>query len=133
MSDAVAILPILGIAVIAALISVFLKDSKMPVIAVMVVLVAGAVIFIKVLPSLAGLLDGFQQLTQATGLNSYYFSLILKIIGIAYIAEFGAQLCRDSGQGSVALKIEFAAKIGILLIGMPIIAAIVEAVLDLVR
>ena len=133
MSDAVAILPILGIAVIAALISVFLKDSKMPVIAVMVVLVAGAVIFIKVLPSLSGLLEEFQQLTQATGLNSYYFTLILKIIGIAYIAEFGAQLCRDSGQGSIALKIEFAAKIGILVIGMPIIAAIVAAVLDLVQ
>jgi stage III sporulation protein AD len=56
---------------------------------------------------------------------------VLKIMGIAYIAEFGAQVCRDAGEGSTATKIEFAAKILVMVLALPIIVAILESVLRL--
>lgn len=125
------ILTIIALALLAAVLSVFLQQSRLPVFAVIVTLAAGALIFIRLLPSLSNLLEGFQSLSMRTGLNSYYFAIVLKIIGIAYLAEFGAQLCRDAGQGAVAVKIELAAKVGILLIGMPIISAILQSILRL--
>ena len=35
---------------------------------------------------------------------------MLKVTGIAYLAQFGMQLCIDAGQSSIASKIELAGK-----------------------
>jgi stage III sporulation protein AD len=56
---------------------------------------------------------------------------VLKIIGIAYIAEFGAQIVRDAGQESIASKIELAGKVLILVLAIPIISIIIETVMKL--
>ncbi len=55
----------------------------------------------------------------------------MKIIGIAYVAEFGAQIVRDAGQESIASKIELAGKIFILVLAIPIINVIIETLLGL--
>ncbi|MHB8157554.1 MAG: stage III sporulation protein AD, partial [Desulfocucumaceae bacterium] len=57
---------------------------------------------------------------------------ILKIVGIAYIADFGAQICRDAGEGAVASKIEFAAKIMVLVLAVPIVVAVLNSLLKIV-
>lgn len=88
-------------------------------------------IFLRLLPSLSLLFDSFSTLSERAGVSSDYLSLLLKIIGLAYLAEFGAQLCRDAGEGAAALKIEFAAKITILLLALPLIASVIQAVLRL--
>jgi len=64
-------------------------------------------------------------------LNLVFLETILKIIGIAYIAEFGAQMTRDAGQGAIASKIELAGKVLILVMAVPIIQIIIETVIDL--
>ena len=53
-------------------------------------------------------------------------------MGIAYIAEFGAQVCKDAGEGSIAAKIELAAKILVVVLALPIIVAILESILRLI-
>jgi stage III sporulation protein AD len=57
-----------------------------------------------------------------------YLNTILKIIGIAYVTEFGAQVCRDAGEGAVAGKIEFAGKIMIMVMAVPIIALVLQTI-----
>lgn len=123
------LLPIIGLAVIAALLAVFLKESKMPVLGVLLALVTGALIFIMILPKLGQVLTMFEDLANKTQLNFYYLATLFKIIGVAYIAEFAAQICRDAGQGALAFKVELAAKVGILLLAMPIMAAILQSIL----
>lgn len=127
----VSLLLIIAVALIAALMAVFLKSSRLPAAALLVTLSAGAVILLQLLPTLRQLLDSFSQLGQLAGADPAYLALLLKIIGLAYVAEFGAQLCRDAGQGAAALKIEFAAKLAIMLLALPIAAAIITAVLSL--
>ena len=131
MTSITAILPIIGLALIGTLLAVFLKESRLPVLGLLIVLTVGAVIFLRLLSPLTQLLETLQSISTKSGFNSYYFMLVLKIIGIAYTAEFGAQLCRDAGQGAVAIKVEFAAKIGIMLIALPIMSAILQSVLRL--
>ncbi|EGL16712.1 stage III sporulation protein AD [Paenibacillus sp. HGF7] len=60
-----------------------------------------------------------------------FLKTILKIIGIAYIAEFGAQIVRDAGQESIASKIELSGKILIMVMAIPIITVIIETVIKL--
>lgn len=61
-----------------------------------------------------------------------YLAVIFKVIGIAYLGEFAAQICRDSGSTAVASKIELAAKIIILSLMLPILSAILQGILELV-
>lgn len=59
-----------------------------------------------------------------------YFRILLKIIGITYLADFSANICRDAGYSSIAGQIEIFGKISILAISSPIILALLEAVYD---
>lgn len=71
------------------------------------------------------------NLAQQSGVNMVFLKTILKIIGIAYIAEFGAQIVRDAGQESIASKIELSGKILIMVMAIPIITVIIETVIKL--
>jgi stage III sporulation protein AD len=63
--------------------------------------------------------------------NQLFLATILKIIGIAYITEFGAQVTRDAGQESIAAKIELAGNILIMVMAIPIITVIIETVMQI--
>ena len=88
------ILPLLALALVAALSAVFLKESRMHTAALLVMLAAGALILLGLIPSLRQLIAAFSALGTEVGADGDYLQLMLKIIGLAYIAEFCAQLCR---------------------------------------
>ncbi len=73
-----------------------------------------------------------QKIAVDANVNMIYLETILKIIGIAYIAEFGAQISKDAGQGAIASKIELGGKILILAMAIPILTAIIETVIGLI-
>jgi stage III sporulation protein AD len=110
---------------------VFVQDSRIPGVAVMISVFVGTLIFLQVLPKIIQVIAVFQQLATRANLNQFYLATVFKIIGIAYIAEFGAQVCRDAGQGAIATKVEFAAKVMVLVLAVPIIGAILESVVRL--
>jgi stage III sporulation protein AD len=64
--------------------------------------------------------------------NLIYVETILKIIGIAYIAEFASQITKDAGQGTIASKIELGGKIVILAMAVPILTALIEMILNMI-
>ena len=121
------LLPIVALALVSTIAAVFLKESRLQTTALLLMLAAGCIIFIRVLPDLSSLFGAFAALAENAGAKEEYVAILLKTVGLAYLAEFGAQLCRDSGQGAAALKIEFAAKIAILMLAMPVIASIISA------
>jgi stage III sporulation protein AD len=125
------IVQIAGIGLIAAVLAVTIRQNK-PEIALAVSISAGLLIFFQVLGKIGSVIDVFKQLFDRTGLQTIYLAILLKIIAIAYIAEFGAQICRDAGEGALAVKIEFAAKILVLVLAVPILAAVLQVLLRLV-
>lgn len=129
--DTVDLFALVALALIATVIAVFLKESRMKTAALLVMIAAGCLIFLRLLPSLSVLFDSFSALAERAGVSGDYLGLLLKIIGLAYLAEFSAQLCRDAGEGAAALKIELAAKLAILLLALPVIASVIQAVLRL--
>lgn len=125
------IMPLLGLALVGAVAAVFLKESRMPTAALLVTLAAGALILLGLIPALQQLITAFSALGGSIGADGDYVQLMLRIIGLAYIAEFCAQLCRDAGQGAAAFKIELAAKTGVLLLALPVLAAVISSVSSL--
>ncbi|MDK2882373.1 MAG: stage sporulation protein [Bacillota bacterium] len=120
----------IGMAVIATLLALLVKREH-PAIAFIFAIGATVIIFLFALERLSSLLDVFRQLAERTGINLQYFNLLLKIIGIAYLAEFGAQFCRDANQETIAGAVELAGKVIILLLAVPILIAVFDLTLKL--
>ncbi|MGI6606090.1 MAG: stage III sporulation protein AD [Peptococcia bacterium] len=125
------ILQVVGIGLTGTILTVFLKESNKGA-AVFVSLATGLILFIFALSKIGDVLDVMQELARRAQINMFYMTTVLKIMGIAYLAEFGAQICKDAGEGSIATKIELAAKILVMVLALPIIMAILESVLRLI-
>ncbi|MCF6096681.1 stage III sporulation protein AD [Thermovorax subterraneus] len=121
---------IVGIGLITAVFVVLLREER-PEIALLISIIAGTFVFLLMLNKIASALSLLQNMAARANIDFIYLSAILKIIGIAYVAEFGAQICRDAGSSSIATKIEFAAKIIIMLLSIPILMAVLELLLKI--
>lgn len=89
---------------------------------------AGIIIMINVLPELAVCMDFIRSLSTYSGINSEYIKAVLKVTGIAYIAQFCSQICSDFGENALASKIELAAKIFIICVSMPIMTGLLNII-----
>lgn len=128
---AVDIIQVVGLGLVAVVLAVVLRHNK-PEMAVFLSIAVGIIIFVLMLGKIGSVLDVLKDLSSRANLSMVYLGTILKIVGIAYIADFGAQICRDSGEGAVASKIEFAAKILILVLAVPIVVAVLNSLLRVV-
>jgi len=126
----VEILQIVGIGLLATVLILVVREQK-PMFAFLISAFVGVAIFLALIGKIDGVVSVVEDLADRSGIPSVYLKTMLKIIGIAYVAEFGAQIVRDAGMESVASKIEFAGKILILVMAVPIIGVIIETVLNL--
>ncbi len=121
-----AIVQIVGLGLVTAFLAVIIRQTK-PELTVPLALAAGALIFLQILGELGTAL-GLSQLSNRAGLDPIYLGLVLRTTGIAYLGSFGAQTCRDMGEGALAEKIEFATKVLIMVLALPILGGILGLV-----
>lgn len=119
------IIKITGLGLVAVVLIVIIRQQR-PELAVQLSIVVGAVIFTMMLGKINSVISLMQELARRSNVSTLYMGTILKIVGVAYIAEFGAQICRDAGESAVASKIEFAAKVIVIVLAVPIIAAVFD-------
>ncbi len=121
---------IVGLGLVAVVLLAVIRPQR-PELAVLLAAAAGAVILLLVLGRISGVLQLLNDLAVRANVNFHYLNLVLKIIGVAYLAEFGAQVARDAGEGAVASKLELAGKVIILALAVPIVSAVMEVVLKM--
>lgn len=63
-------------------------------------------------------------------LDAGQMSILLKMAGVTYVAEFASGICKDAGYQNVAVQIEIFTKLTILAIGMPVLLALLELIGD---
>lgn len=124
------ILQITAIGLLATVLIVILKTWK-PEAAVSVSIITGVVIFMVLAGKLAAVVELLGEYAKRAKIDTLYVGVLLKIIGIAYIAEFGAELCRDAGETAVASKIELAGKVIIMLLAIPIVTSVLDLIIDI--
>jgi len=125
------IFQIVAIGLIATILSVLIRDEK-PEIGMYIGLVAGIIIFLFMVPRIQSVIEILGRFANKINIDSVYLSIVLKIVGIAYIAEFGAQICRDAGEGVMASKIEFAGKILIMVLAVPILVSLTDLIINMI-
>lgn len=124
------ILQIVGFCIVAAVLLTIIRRDR-PEIALQIGLVVAAIVFLMIADRLLGTLAVLRDLAVRANVNLLYLNVVLKIIGVAYVAEFGAQICRDANEGAIASKVELAAKVIILALAVPVVIAVMEAIIKL--
>ncbi len=124
------ILQIVCIGIVAVALSSVIKAQK-PELALQVSIITGILIFMLVAVKLSAVIDFIKTFSQKADIDSTYIAILLKIVGIAYISEFGAEVCKDAGESSIASKIELAGKVTIVVLAVPIITSLLDLVVKL--
>lgn len=125
------IVEVVSLGLVASLLIVLLKEQKSSA-AFLLLLFTVIIIFLSVLDQIKYIFSLLTYMAEKAQVEPVYFKTILKIIGIAYITEFGAQLIRDAGLNSLASKVELAGKLFILMLAIPIITAVIETILNFI-
>ena len=113
------ILQICGFALLGVLVVTVLKSVR-PEYATVTGIITGMLLLVFTMTPLANVLNSVTVLAENTGFSAYS-SVILKSMGIGILGQTTADVCRDSGVGTLASKVEFAAKVMILLLCVPIL------------
>lgn len=111
--------------------ALIIKEQK-PAFASLLVIFVSIIIFLFLVDQIYEIIRMLERIAITANVNMMYVETILKIIGIAYIAEFGSQITKDAGQGAIASKIEMAGKILILVMAIPILTVIIETIISLI-
>ncbi|NLL00279.1 MAG: stage III sporulation protein AD [Clostridiales bacterium] len=74
------------------------------------------------------ILDTINRLQAYIKINKAYINILIKIIGITYVTEFAASLCKDSGYHAIGEQVELVGKLSILAISMPILLALLDTI-----
>lgn len=123
---------VLAICVIGAALSIVLKQ-KSGEYAFSVAVACGICVLIFVLNAVAQPIKEIEEKLSDYGLETEYFKVALKAVGLAYITDFIADACRDAGQISLASKAELAGKATIFLLSVPILMSVLETAIGFLK
>lgn len=122
---------IAGVCVIGCLMCIILKRIGKGEMALVTSLSIAVYAFYLCFDEVKSIMNMLEKLSLATNLDSDIYKAVIKITGIAYITETASELCKDSGEGALAGKVEFGGKILICATAMPMVAAFFTVISDI--
>lgn len=120
------------IGLVASVLIVVVRQYK-PEFALLLSVITGVFILLYVVGYVSEAFVLFRQLLDRTGIEEGVIGAVLKIVGIGYITEFSANVCEDSGNKSIADKIQFGGKVLIMIISLPLLNSVISIILGLVQ
>ncbi len=124
------IIKIIGIALIALIIIIMLKQYR-PEYAIFISILTGVLMLFLVMDRLTGIINLIESIQSKFSINTQFIALLIKITGIAFLSEFAVSICKDSGEAAIASKIELGSKIIIISMSIPIISSMLEIILKI--
>lgn len=121
---------IVGAGLVVTILLAFLRD-RYPALAVQLMMAFVAGVLLLLMPALGRVLGVFADLGRRAQVHGAYLDIALRVIGVAYLTAFGAQICRDAKEEALASVIELAGKVVILLLALPVVMGILDALLRL--
>jgi len=88
----------------------------------------GLILFGFVVQQLRTILSSLEWIKELFGGTSGYLGILMKVIGITYLCEFSAGICKDAGYGAISEQIEVLGKLSVMFSGLPILLAVVEQI-----
>jgi stage III sporulation protein AD len=126
------IFKVIGIGFIATITAALLKGTK-PELSFAVMIVSIIVILSFVIDMLRETMSVFLSIAEIAGVESSLLKLLLKIVGVGYLTEFGSGILTDFGSNSIADKVTLAGKITIVLLSMPVVESLLRLISEFLQ
>ena len=124
------VIKIVGIGLVALILVIVIKQYR-PEFALYISLIAGVFILYLALDEISDVINLLKNITEKSGMNSEFLKILLKMTGIAFLAEFAISICKDAGEGAIASKVELGSKAIIVSMSIPIIYNLLEVILKI--
>ena len=119
------------IGVVATLLAIQVEDKKAY--STYIGIITMVVICLFLLNKVQVVLVMINKLCTYINIDISYIKLLLKMIGITYVAEISAGICTDAGYGNIGKHIEIAAKFTILALSMEVVMNVVDMVIQILK
>ncbi|MCQ2480050.1 MAG: stage III sporulation AC/AD family protein [Clostridia bacterium] len=90
-------------------------------------------VFFSILNVAQSVIYYFSDFISSGVIDAGYAMLLFKALGIAIIAQFGAEMCRDSDNSALAFALETAAKIAIIAMSLPMFKNLADITAGLLK
>jgi stage III sporulation protein AD len=104
-----------------------------PEISIYIVIATVLIIFGFVLIKLTAVFDFLGSVYENVSYGKAFFPILLKILAVAYVADFVAQICKDAGEEAIGSKVELGGKVIIFYIAIPVMMSVIETLTKLLR
>lgn len=121
------IIRICAAGVACVLIALLMKEVK-PEYSAYLTIAAGIFILLFSVGKFSYLYESLKKIQQYLPIDTTYMNILMKMIGITYIGQFSAGICKDAGYSAVAGQIEIYGRLAVLAISMPILTALLETI-----
>lgn len=125
------IIKVVGFSIFSVILIIILKEEKKE-FALILSIVAGVLILSFAMGKINPILDMLYNLVNKSSINSNFLIIILKVTGIAYLVEFGKNICIDAGQSAISTKLELAGKIMVVALSLPVFNCLISLISQLV-
>ncbi|WP_242856861.1 stage III sporulation protein AD [Paraclostridium sordellii] len=122
---------LVGLALVSTILCLIIKKDR-PEMAMFIAILTGIIILLSVTYQFNFIIESINELANKANIPTMYISLIIKLIGIAYLMEFAIQICKDCGEGNIASKLEFGGKIIVMTMSFPILVSIIDMILNII-
>lgn len=120
----------MGLAVAAAALCMTVRVWQ-PQMAGLISAAAGLILLLGALESIQDVQAAFTRLERLGGLQEGYLEILLKVLGVSYVAELAGQVCTDLGERGLSLKVELAGKLCVFSMTAPMLLKLLELILEL--
>ena len=124
------ILKIAAVALTGVILSSVMKTVNKE-ITIYIILATVIILFLSIIDKLLEAFRFLEGIYDNVTYGRSFFPVIIKVLAVAYITDFTAQLCRDSGENAIGSKVELAGKVMIFYLAMPVLSAILELISSL--
>lgn len=73
-------------------------------------------------------METIQKIESYTHIDGSFVKIMIKMIGITYVAEFASGICKDAGFGAVGNQIEMFGKFSIMAVSVPVLLTLIETI-----
>ena len=116
---------VLGIIIV--ILALQLKNIKSEY-SVVIMIVGCVIIFFYSISGIIKVVGILKKIINDTGINDEQIIILLKIMGISYIAEFVSDIAKDSGYSALSNQIQIYGKITILVVSVPILESLINCI-----
>ena len=121
-----------GCAIVACVLVIIVHQYK-PELAMLVSIASGVFMLALIIKEIIPIVNRLNTLIDAANADADALAIVLKAFGICLLAQLAADICRDSGQSAIAMRIEMAGKVAIVLLALPLLEQVFELSVNIIN